>query len=73
MKNPCCGVHFCLNCGNTITYREYVYHCMINGNDYDFCSEKCIKEYSKNKKCTIVLVEKFLNQKIKEKIKVMLI
>lgn len=35
----------CLECGYVIN--AIVYHCMIDGNDADFCSMRCIRKYSK--------------------------
>lgn len=32
---------------------------MINGNDYDFCSETCIEEYSRRFRKKVVLLEKY--------------
>jgi len=47
----------CLNCGLAPII---VFHTMIDGNDYDFCSVTCIKKYSKrHPKERIVLIEKF--------------
>lgn len=42
----------CLRCGN-----YGAIHCMINGNDFNFCSENCIKEYSKTKGIPVTVID----------------
>lgn len=44
----------CLNCGN-----KPMFHCVIDGNDFDFCSIDCIEKYSKSKGCKIILIDCF--------------
>jgi len=53
------GVHKCHNCWRVIDVK--VFHCMIDGWDADFCSEKCIRKYSKaHSHVRIVLIETFI-------------